>query len=364
MAKVITFTVLSVCMVLVSACSRDTPDKILDNYLYRLSNVLDVEKPSTLPIEIRPLFPLRRERSAQTQEIREGLLDTLKLRKCGLLPLIAERNSSLGKVLQPSLKMQYELKFLSGIEHCLENFNQAESTDTELMQLLQQVRTIKRANLAAELWNGIYTSPAIEANFSRKQTPLPLESNGSHSLSLTALLTLSNLISEISDNQPLPSGRRLSQLESHYEILFKNETGSQVFTSVQLMTEYLIQASKMLNQRLNQRPLCPNGVKTEKAEILYNVFLKFYIGEVQPYLAQVHHIGEPWLHENNKLLDSFRKLGHPIPESVSNYAAAVLSTTAEDSLWNNYIQARDNHTRSWQQILKQCGMMPSQNNRQ
>ena len=40
--------------------------------------------------------------------------------------------------------------------------------------------------------------------------------------------------------------------------------------------------------------LCPMNQPSERSKILLNVFVLFYAGEIQPYLAQLQRLGEPW----------------------------------------------------------------------
>ena len=195
MSMHLSFVLILSLSLLLSGCSRDTPEAMLDNYLYRLSNTLDLPQPKTYEPKVRLQFPAKRQRILNTIEIREGLLDVLKLERCNLLPLIAQRNSSLGKVATPSVKLGYELEFFSLLNQCRRTLNQESDVDTELLTRINEIYTIKRNNLAAELWNGIYTSEAIELNFSLRQSPLPLQDNGSPQQSLKALQTLVALTS-------------------------------------------------------------------------------------------------------------------------------------------------------------------------
>lgn len=350
---------LSVCaLTLVAGCSESTPESMFENYLYRLGNSLSVDIPKAAEISPRPLFPLRRTRIIPTTEIREGLFDALELNACQLLPLIAERNSSLGKVYPPSLKLNYEIRFFNRLSQCRSNLHQSSTVTPELAIQLDELYVIKRQNLAAELWNGIYNSEALEQNFSRDYTPLPLIDNGSSDSSIKALKTLSSLTT-LNEKSPFLKVKLPDDLGEAYEVLFKNRTGPQILSSLQLITRDLNQASQMLETRLSGRPLCFNNTPSNKSKILQNVFFKYYIGEVQPYMAYVHRHADRWLQTHLVLMDSYQQLELKIPHEMETYRLKVLSKSEPYSLWQNYIEARDKHTRSWQKILKLCGLMPT-----
>lgn len=347
---------------LLSGCSRDTPEAMLDNYLYRLSNTLDLPQPKTYEPKVRLLFPAKRERILNTTEIREGLLDVLKLERCNLLPLIAQRNSSLGKVATPSIKLGYELKFYSLLNQCRRSLSANIDIDTKLLARINEIYTVKRNNLAAELWNGIYTSEAIELNFSLRQLPLPLQDNGSPQQTIKALEILVALTSFTLDEYETVT-INIEQLDSAINTLHSNRSGSEIFSSLEILTYYLQRATQLLDQaHLNNQLQCYSSRPSRQAKILENVFRKFYIGEVQTYLGMSHRYASQWLELNTRLLNNLKQFNLSIPKGMETYSTALLSKTTANSLWSNYTQARNKHTRAWQKLLKQCGLMPTTTN--
>ncbi|WP_415890834.1 DUF3080 family protein [Neptuniibacter sp. SY11_33] len=354
------FSILIIVLISIGGCSRDTPELVLENYLYRLSNTLDLDQPQPYIPDVRMQFPLKRDRRLKTTEIREGLLDVLKLKRCHLLPLIAERNSSLGKVAKPSTKLLYELNFYHLLTQCRESLRYDSAIDTELLQKVNAIYRVKRDNLPAELWNGIFTAPEIEANFSRSQTALPLVDNSSSQQSIEALRTLVNLTANSLDTLGIikPNEDRLNQA---FKILHSNRSGPAIISSLEVLTYHLTQATRLLEKRNSPKnPLCRNQSPNQTARILENVFYKFYIGEVLPYLAQTDRYASQWLDLNQQLLQNYTVLSVSIPQSMETYSTTILSKTAPHGIWLSYQRARDKHTEAWQKTLKNCGMMPTQ----
>lgn len=330
----------------------------MDNYTSRLSRVLETEINHESP-PLLPLFPHRRNRLIETQEIREGLIDLLQLKECELLPLIAERNSSLGKVYAPSQKMLYELNFFVQIRDCHTRLLNQSSSDPELLLLVSQIYRIKKDNLAAEIWNGIYVSSEIEANFSRGEQPLDLVDDGSARHMFSAFSAIAQLSELPIDQSSWELPDKVTSIETLYEPLHRNRSGAKALKSIQLLTHSMNEATQIIETRLQKRALCFNQKPSAKAQILKNVFYKFYIGEFQPYLAQSHRYAKNWIELNNLLFINFEKAGLNIPKAMETYQLQVLSETAEGSLWFRYQSARKRHTQAWQKILKQCGMMPT-----
>ncbi|MBY4677823.1 DUF3080 domain-containing protein [Marinobacterium sp. CAU 1594] len=325
---------------------------MLENYLYRLGNATE----QSIDKDLRQLpptaaYPPRRERLRPELELREGLVDTLRLRHCNnLLGLIAERNSSLGRVMPVSKKLVYELRFFTAIRDCRTEL--PEDAAAELRQQLDEIYQLKKRNLDNVAWNAFYNAPEMEANFALGEPPLAPADDGGIGPVLDGLKRFEQLARLIhrDDGWQLPAF--LEQIERDYQILNNNRFGARWLSGLRLLTETLERGSDALQARLEQRALCPLGRSTPQAKILHRVFIKFYAGEVQPYMALLHRSGQRWLQQQQQLLE---QLAHS--DLLSAYREAVLSPHSK--LWRDYEQARRRHVELWQQQLGQCGLMPS-----
>ncbi|WP_428034005.1 DUF3080 family protein [Amphritea sp.] len=343
-------------LMLLQGCDQRPAESMLERYSNRVANSLDSDAELELDIPLAlPPYPLRRERIQPVTDLRQGLIEVLNLRHCQLLNLIAERNSSLGKVMQPSRQMVYEIRLLFRLGQCQQTLAQT-NADPELLQQVDEIFRIKKANFEAALWNGIFTSEAIERNFSRSEPPLPLTDDDGFSQSRQAMLifnriaALNNKINPHQTTWTEPD--YLDQLEPHYQALSTLRFGSRWLRSLYLITYTLNHTAGVIEQRLGQRPLCFNKQATPKALIVKNVFNKYYAGELQPYMARVDREGREWLALNRRLLLNFSD----IPDAMLGYQAQIIATDAP--LWQNYTQARDRHTKAWQRLLSQCNLMP------
>lgn len=337
---------------LLTGCGKPEGQTLLEDYLYRLGNSAGIEIDTNLD-KLPPVaaYPPRRERLAKTTELREGLLDTLNLAHCNLLPLIAERNSSLGRVMPVSQQLIYELRFYAAINHC--RTTTAVREDPELKEQVEQIFSIKRQNLPAVFWNAIYNSPEMEANFALGEPPLAPEDSGILGPSLKALQHFSRLLNLSRDPGFQSAPESLISLEKDYEALYRNRFGAHWLSSIRLMTETLERAADALELRLEGKKLCPQRSPTQQARILHNIFRNYYATGVQRYMSQIDRNGRLWLNTHETLINTL-----PDSSNLAHYQAQVLSIGG--ALWQRYIAARDRHTLRWQQQLQQCNLMPGQ----
>ncbi len=341
---------------LLQGCDQRPAESMLERYSNRVANSLnsDAELNLDIPLALPP-YPKRRERIQPVPDLRQGLIEVLNLRHCQLINLIAERNSSLGKVMPPSRQMVYEIRLLFRLGRCQQTLTQHDS-DAELLQQVDEIFLIKKANFEVALWNGIFTSEAIERNFSRSEPPLSLTDDDGFSQTRQALLMLNRIAALNSEiNTPQTEWTEpdyLDQLEPHYQALSSLRYGSRWLRSLYLVTYTLNHTASVIEQKLGQRPLCFNKQATPKALIVKNVFNKYYAGELQPYMARIDREGREWLELNRRLLLNFKH----IPDAMKDYQAQIIASDAP--LWLNYTTARDRHTKAWQRLLSQCNLMP------
>ncbi|TVQ69178.1 MAG: DUF3080 family protein [Oceanospirillales bacterium] len=339
---------------ILSGCAEPTVESMLRDYTQRVSNAIEH------PIDFKPnqtsypILPPRRERRIEIPELREGLIDVLRLRHCDLLPLISERNSNLGRVMTPSQVLQYELRFLPAIQQC-EVYLQArvsEETDlTPLLSRVQEIRQHKETQLPYVIWNALYTSPEMEQQFSRSSTPLPLKSTGQINhiqQTLDPFLVIAQVTQETSR---VLEAEFIQSLESYYEQLYRTELGSQWLRSVSLLTETMNAVADGIEQRLEERPICFNRQPNNRSTIIQNVFRNFYASEFQPYLASTDQFGQRWISLQNELLSAL-----PVPKSSADYFSTIFDKNHQNGFLFAYEQAKIRHIAAWQKLLDHCGL--------
>lgn len=346
---------------LLSGCGKAPAQAMLEDYADSMSNVLDT------PIELAleevmldlPMFPEKRERMIPTTEIREGVMEVWDFKRCGMINLIAERNSTLGKVMLPSQKMKYELHFIAALQACQAKMQALAEPDAQAQTFIERlaaIQAIKQANLPAEIWNGIYTSDEISQHFASGKPPLDLpESNESSHRSVQTALEQLKTLAEQADKNPVVLPQWLDKLEDTYYNFYTSNFGAALLPSLRILTHTLNQTAAAIEQRLADSPFCYPSHRPRRAEVLRNIFQKYYAEQVQPYMALIQREGKPWLETHADIMTKLKP-----PAAMQTYQQQVISLQAKDSLWQQWLQASQRHTQAWQDILGQCGMMPGQ----
>jgi hypothetical protein len=340
---------LILCLLLLAGCGPANDGLALQSdYLERLQRSLDSGDFSTFDSRSASQYrlPARRERLVELPELRIGLLDLLiDARRCPhLQQLISQRNSSLGKQLMPSQRLGYEGDLLRAIEDCLPHLRD----DSSLKATLQRLAGDKRQQLQAVFWNALNGSPEFENYLRFADQALPVETQ-EDSAALDALQRLASVGAGLPARLPPSAG----ELEPLFFALYASEQGGQLITSLASLRHNLDTGSEMLEHRQQHRPLCPLGQATPRGRILQNIFIKFYAGGLQPYLARVDQRGQQW---QAALLQLQRIEGIPLAtrEHLQRLAGE------QDSLWQDFRTATARHVRAWQTLLNSCGLAPGQ----
>ena len=346
-----THLLLLICALLLCACTpADDGMALQDDYLKRLSNALDVDPAQPLDTAeiIRYRLPARRERVINIPEVRISLIELLvEVRRCPKLQQqISLRNNSLGKQLSPSSRLAYEGDLLRAIDACIDYVRGDE--EQALLGTLAQLAQDKRAQLPAVFWNALNASPEVERYLRFDEHALALNAD-KDSAALDALAQLARIGHALPGTLP-PSAEQLDPL---FFALHASDKGGQLIHSLVSLTHSLNQGSRMLQNRQQQRPVCPTGKATERGRILQNIFVKYYAGSLQPYLAQVDQRGQSWS-------DSLRSLSNvsQVPAATHQYLQSL--SADQDSLWADFQKATVRHVRSWQDLLNSCGLAPGQ----
>ncbi|NRP94192.1 hypothetical protein XMG59_000275 [Marinobacterium sp. xm-g-59] len=331
----------------------DPAQSLIETYAERTSRAIDIDFDLQLnkTSKLYPILPDRRERTETLRPITEGLIDVLDLKQCGLIDLIAQRNTSLGKLAGGSQRLIYELGFIPKLRSC-QKLLTGDSSQTDVLARVQEINQIKSDNWPKQIWNSLYSSPEMEQHFSLGAAPLLPDADYSTS---ELMLTMQRFaeIAETQNNTDWQTPSFANELERDYETLYRSNFGSEWLASMALLTQVLEQTSEAINQRLNDRPICFNQRQNQKSEILWNVFMKFYVNSLQPYIAQVERTGRQWSNLHQAIIAS---LNLPQSRWLDTY------THPEGEVWSRYLKARENHTQSWQNILDQCGLRPGNQN--
>lgn len=339
-----------VLLVLAGCDPLSQPESMLDEYVVRTARVLD-GKAELTPLVPVPQLPRRRERVRDLPPLDVGMLDFLSLYGCELQHVIGERNSIMGRVMHPANVLDYEVRFLRAADECI-----GEIRSERLAARIAEVAAIKRATLPDVAWNAVWGSSEIEDLLTRSKGPLRIGHDRDMAGTMAAdLRALREAVARI-ERDDLDVDIRA--LDGVYQRWHARPLAGQAVRSAALVASRLDDASRLIEARLDTRPVCARpDHRPRAAEQMRGMFMTVYVGHVQPYLAEVQRVRQ----EMMPPLSALANIGDAgRTPAVAGYARAVLDEGGEDNVWGHFDRAVARHTRAWQDLLGQCGMRPGQ----
>ncbi len=333
--------VLCVTFVLAGCYSEETTEDIFDNYLYRLSNSLEVDRFKNLPEKSLNWYPNKSILLYDIPDADINIMQFFQLSTCDLQRLIGERNSSLGKLMTGYHSLLYEEQFLALAKRC-----QAILEDSSpLQEILQTAIKHKETYQGQIRWNAIFATEEMSFLFSLGTQPLNGESLSNAPTELiSALEYLNSWLSKPSMDK--------TALALQYETLAKRKYIGELRLTMATAIKTLNHADKLIEQRLSKKPLCYQQTPNSQFAIVEQVFKKYYIGQVQPILSKLYQ-------QTQKTLLLIDKLQAALPAKSEFTTFWDHVYTSENSEWKRFEHAITEHTQHWQQLLSQCGRLPT-----
>ena len=340
------FHLIGLSILILTGCNQPPSKAILEEYGHRLMNVLD--KP-TIDFQHAdtPSLPGVRELSQNTTTFKISLLEAISFRTCGLDQLIGEKNSSLGKVYTPSQRFIYEASFIQAATQCLNVYPPADKK----YQLLHPIVEKKKQEIHLHFQNMMLTDKGLyHLWFSGMNEIQPGKEAGAD-----RSLWVDSMMFFIEQSKAIEKGK-IQHISIHtIEQQISNMSHSAFLPSLMTSLRKSAHILHQINQSLIQHQeiaYCRKGQKPRKHQLyLQNVFRKFYIGQVQPYLAQ---------------LDRLSYMTHPYIEAV--YLQAGIPEPFQDYVQNIFIhpdsherklrQEAKKHVTWWQGFFQSCNLTP------
>lgn len=324
------------------------PDSMLDEYVQRLARVLEIDVSLSEPAEAVRL-PRRRDRVLAMPELDMNVLDFLSLYGCQLQYVVGEKNSIMGRVMQPLNRLRYEISFIRTAEDCLPTLD-----NKALARKLKKAIASKRSSLPVAVWDATWGVEEIESLLTFAKGALPVEPDTAGlTRSASDLAYLEQVVGDLLAGDLSVSLERVGKV--HQRWLSDHSAGEAINSARQLIAR-LRDATRLIDRRLEQRPVCLDGKPSAQFAAVKGVFFKIYVGKVQSYLGQVQRARESII----KPLKQLAQRQKPVmPEAFQTFYRTDLADEGSSSLWWQLDQATRAHTKAWQRLLGQCGQGPS-----
>ncbi|UJF17537.1 DUF3080 domain-containing protein [Vibrio sp. SS-MA-C1-2] len=288
---------------------------------------------------VTPTAPVRRTIAIELPRISMGLLDSYELHQCGLFNLIAEKNSSLGKVQDPFREYHYQTQFLTLLEQCLKS-----DLSPDIREALLLVKGLKIGQLSVYYYQLLYGSDALRTQLFPNGHKFNLWLDPTQSLQqhANALNTLDKLAPQNRLSFTFAQQKHLLDIQ---ELLEKDPAIGQLNYTLIATTHWL----KLTNQQLrnNDRVItCGKNRNTQKLTILNNVFQIYFIEKIHPYLSH--------LDRNYKMIEPYIAVFSPIKLSETLNKGQQVYYYPIAKHYREYREAMKQHINYWQQLFQRC----------
>ena len=305
--------------------------------LERIGNILGVA-----PTEIHVL-----SRTAPTvaapefSETRIALTDALALGDCGLVPLIAERNSALGRQKAESTRFLYEWRIWSGLTACHDQL-------ADEAWFLEAVAG-KRADVEIAIEALLTRGDEAQALQSALASPYP-DLKSSADAYATAWADIAPLLLRALTGNAPPTDAEFQRFELALKQWGMTQHHAELGRAIRESAAWLLSANQMLDVAITENRLCPMGMATAEGHQAATFVQTYFANTIQQQIATVmqstarlNRLWEP-------LRDASPRLAkHLMTEDLLRLPSGM--SVALEARWATHIE-------KWQTLLRQCQLAP------
>lgn len=328
---------IAICLLnnLILGCKDQQLADDIQVYQQRMASVLESTAPNYTSVHLPP-YPTLAELALYDNDTTIKLTDFYELQHCQLATIIAERNTTLGKLQLPSTRFTYEKKLISGLKNCI-----SQTQNDKLKTKLQLWLDIKSKTLSNAWLNMLQSSKEIKQGLSANQGFITGEGYDGLSETLSALTFLAISL----QNANLDS----TELENHLQAFSQVSLLAKLWRSQLLLTENIKTTTLWLEQQsLGDMCINTNPSLKQKINYLHNVFQLFFIEKIQPIASQMNH----YHYQLSPKLDAL--IQHPgLSKAFVDYI-----TVQQYQNFNHYQTAMALHIEFWQTLFSQCHLKP------
>lgn len=329
-----TLLIISLCLSFLACTNGDNLQSHLTNYQSRMANVLDVA-PVNVPAISLPSYPRLKNMDHQVPEHSIKLFEFYQLKHCALYTLVAERNTSLGRLQLPSTRFIYEKTLLIALSDCIK-----QTTDPSLKDNLQKWYVTKQQNIGASWASLMQFSSEIKRAFSANTGSI----EGSKIDGLVQTKQALDYLIQVNQNT-LPTG---AELEKHLKMLNNHPLPAKLWFSQLMLTKHLNYLTPWLTEN-TANLACSQGSSKVKVKYLSNVFQLFFIEKIQPIAGQLNYY-------HYQLSPIFEQI---IQHPDLSLAYTQYIQTLDQQGFSEYQQAMQQHITFWQDLFKRCNLSPT-----
>lgn len=324
---------------LLSACSDKATD-INKQYQQRLATALDKPLPDTAILTNLKLSTIRNtDEPATAQQL--SIVQLAQLSHCKLNTLIAEHNSQLGKVATAAGQLTYQIQFIQLAPSCLDKL----SPESKSYHAIKRELANKKQQLLTQFNHLLYNDPELKRTWQLTSYALDTNLAGlvETELALQNLLTLKQQIIQ----------QQYAQIDSQalYPLLsvLRQFNFNQALVSAVRQQTYFNHSTSRYLASIELNELCNPLKNKRQAQIVSNVFKKYYLAQLQPYQAQLSGALE-------RLIPLYQQLW--LGSTTNQPELAALLQHQPNNLLTVFKDSAKTHVTWWQKFYKTCEISP------
>lgn len=330
---------LALTLLTLTACSGERSETLFSDYHSELAELL--EEPAQ-----RPTYPdlPRMPRASQVRdpipEFSVSLLNSMRLDRCRVGQVLAQRNSSLGRAQSVSSQVYHEIDIIQALQECL-NSSVAERNE-DLKEVMTTGLEHKISTLPAWLDRFLTQSDAMRSALRPERSMLPQTPHPEKEATLEALRYFKRLFESLTANPK--AWVDLEPFREHTRQLAQSDYLPQLWRTQQQLTGWLQEYNRMLTdggRKLGCRP--PNiPARADRVEPFID---ENFTQSLEPLLNR-------FAAELTEVQQLLRALSQYTEQARWQTYMRELSETGEQVAHIELLQAE--HSRLWQQTLRQC----------
>ncbi len=310
----------------VSACSQKPfLQSTLDEYGQRIAYILEADWQVTAIAAADSMAPPKKAQPVTaTRQIK--LNEFYQLPDCGIKPIIAERNTTLGKLQAPSQRYLYDFRLYQALKDCLTRTS--DEVQASLLPLLEQ----KQRDVQQNWLNLVNTSPEISVALWSRQAYFSAEED--HRFAIQSWKQLSQHSPESAESGKTVETRRL---EDSLNNIANAKTPAKIKNDIRIFNQILPRLTDFIAIETAYLDCESHPGHKQKAQYLSNVFNLFFIQKIQPHVGKIN----AWYYQITPILAQL-----PLAESRGNWLAPEEHLT--------FLQQIKEHVTVWQNLFKRC----------
>ncbi|MBD1584565.1 DUF3080 family protein [Pseudoalteromonas sp. S16_S37] len=334
------FCLIISCVFVLAGCAP-APSDVYQDYQQRLEKVMQQNS-----ITRSTLAPLTFKHVAKPKsQITLSILELTSLDHCSLMNIIAANNNQLGKVRVPSEQLKYAMNFIVHAQTCL---NHPDTRDEIVKEKLANALEEKKSQLSHYFEQMVFNERELSKMLRLTSQEVALQDHQEPlSEALEALTTLANLYIKIAINEPDYSQLGYPQLVTNaLAKLNQNDAVSRLITSARKQILLNNLTTQWLNTIEPSNTLCQHNKNKKKAQIVSNIFNKFYLSQLQGYQSKLTNM----LQEVSPLLYILWRSEPQLSE--------LFNVEANESYYQQLKTSAVTHVTWWQKFYKTCKIQP------